>query len=178
MKTCSDCKFAAMKGRFCAKFRKRTTPYYPSCGVGFEDLVVEKTPIPRVADLETNLMYILMSSAEFLIYDIDRLLKQVGSRFIEKKKNQLIKLKLAVDKAKEEFDKLQKDYTSQFDAKKYDMFLSDSFECIRLMMLYADKCGRNIDNMNKVFTFLRGLEGENIVTEDDLKRFNSKRINK
>ena len=160
-----------MKGRFCSKFRKNTTPYHLICENGFEELNKEKSPIPPIIELETNLMYILMSSVEFLIYDIDRRLREREKCFSENKQKQFAKIKLAIDKTKEEFDKLQKDYTYAFNGEKYDMFIGDTFESIRLMLLYADRCGTNVDNMNEIFSILRKMKGEGIVTEQDLKRF-------
>ncbi|MGN0929866.1 MAG: hypothetical protein ACI4N3_04460, partial [Alphaproteobacteria bacterium] len=136
-----------------------------------EDELKEKIEIPKIVDLETNLMYIMMRSVEYFIYDIDRRLKKQSYTFSEKKKRQLLGISYELSRLKNEFDKLEKDYTNNLKGEDYDIMMRDAFEHIRLMLLYADRCGSSEDNRNALFKFIRSLNGENIVSEDDLKRF-------
>lgn len=174
---CSECKFNGKKGWFCAKHNKRTTPYHNTC----EDFIMSEQAksdsfdVPKIVDLETNLMYIMMRSVEYLTYDIDRRLKQESMCFSEKKRSQIKGIKYHVDKLIEEFDKLEKDYTNNLKGEDYDIMMRDAFEHIRLMLLYADRCGSSEENRNALFKYIRSLNSEGLITEDDLKRFYMKR---
>lgn len=167
---CKECKFSARKGWFCTKRRKKTTPYHISCEEG--EMEDNATPeLPKILDIETNLIYILMRSTEYLMYDIDRRLRVYRNFFSIKKKKQINGILASVSKTKELFDTLEKDYSNNLNAEEYDIMMRDAFECIRLMMLYADKCGSSEDNRNKVFSFIRSLKGEDLISEEDISRF-------
>ncbi len=169
-KYCADCKYAGKKGWFCSQFRKNTTPYHLPCE-SFVAKEEETHEMPKIIDLETNLMYVLMRSVEYLVYDIDRRLRNEKCQFNGDKKKQIAKIQAQVDRTKEEFDKLEKDYTKNLNTSDYDLMMRDAFECIRLMLLYADRCGYDVDNRDAAFKFIRGLASAGVVTEEDLNRF-------
>lgn len=174
---CSECKYSGKKGWFCAKHNKRTTPYHNPCDKFdmSDEAKTNSVDVPKIVDLETNLMYIMMRSVEYLTYDIDRRLKQESMCFSERKRSQIKGIRYALDKLIGEFDKLEKDYTNNLKGDDYDIMMRDSFEHIRLMMLYADRCGSSEDNRNSLFKFIRSLDSEGLVSEEDLKRFYMKK---
>lgn len=177
--TCVDCKFSRRKGHRCEKFFRNVTPSRPSCDA-FEKKVEEGKKeesyrVSRFTNIQTNLMYILMRSVEILIYNIDKGLRYERRSFSEKKRKQLMEISSLIGRLKDEFDRLEKDYTDTLTVEGLDILRRDANEHLRLMLLYIDRCSTDKDNSDALFKFLRSLKSDGIIGEEELNNFYEKK---
>lgn len=125
-----------------------------------------------VENFEIHMMYDLARAAEILIYDIDRRLRQKNMCFHREKKQLFNKITGLVEALMKQYDKLEDDFVvAGLSAERYDLMRVEANELIRLVLLYADKTARSEDNLNKIFEFIKSLDGEGLVTDEVLNRF-------
>ena len=175
MPSCKDCKEAYRKGHWCNARRKNIAPYHTACELFLmSDEAKERiksVKIPEIIDFEANTLYIIARAMEILIYDIDKRLNYHRRRFDEDKRKLFAHITDYIDKLKEKFDKLEKDYTYNLNTTDYDTMNRDANELVRLILLYGDKCSCDRENSEDLFQLLKFMSGKNVVKDDDLKRF-------
>lgn len=133
---------------------------------------------PRVQDVEMNVLYMMSQAMDKILMDADRRgLVKPNLELIREKKILFKKLTNCIAGAFRAILDLNNDIeqSAKEDYSELDVWAEESNEMCRLILLFADKCGKNIDNANAVFKFLRGLEGEGVITENDLDRFRLKK---
>jgi hypothetical protein len=63
----------------------------------------------------------------------------------------------------------------RYDVEAYDDHLSDVFEMAEVLLRYHNAAFLNLKNAEKVMDMLKEMEGSEVFTEDDLKRYQFKR---
>lgn len=109
-----------------------------------------------------------------MMLDFERRMKASGQEFRRDKKFQFRQIIDGVQRAYRAFQVLNEDIEHSCESKGWeviDAWYEEALELVRLVLLYDDRCGKNVGNRDKVFTFLRGLEGDNTITEEALERF-------
>lgn len=72
------------------------------------------------------------------------------------------------------FNKVFND-NGRYDVEAYDDHLSDVFEMAEVLMRYHNAAFLNLKNAEKVMTLLQEMEGSDVFTEEDLKKYQFKR---
>lgn len=62
-----------------------------------------------------------------------------------------------------------------YDVEAYDDHLSDVFEMAEVLMRYHNAAFLNLENAQKIMDTIKGMQGCDVFTEDDLKRYQFKR---
>lgn len=133
---------------------------------------------PRVQDVEINTLYMMSQAMDKILMDAERRgLVPPNLEVLREKKIQFRRLTSCVNGAFRAIADLNRDIEMSAidDYTQLDTWADESNELCRLILLFADKCSKNMDNSNAVFKFLRSLEGEGVVTEDVLDRFRLKK---
>ena len=133
--------------------------------------MAEKQSVEQVG---VNVLYMMSWAMDRFLLDIELRLKTKKILFRREKKAQFNKLMDAIRRAYRASEELRADIevsASPSDYKDLDIWADETNEMCRLILLYADKCGKHPDDSNQVFKLLRSFEGEGIITEDVLKRF-------
>lgn len=133
---------------------------------------------PRVQDVEMNVLYMMSQAMDKLLMDADkRGILRNDVRVVREKKMLYRRLTSCISGAFRAIGEMNDDieFCAKDDYTKLDLWAEESNELCRLVLLFADKCGKNVDNANAVFKFLRSLDGEGIITEDDLDKFRLKK---
>ena len=140
-------------------------------------MTMERSSNITVADIETNIAYLLSLVTDRLMRDVQARLKEEGQGLRHDKRKLFNDIKAAMERViylagRTDDDLLKVTHTLQ----DIDGWLEDANETARLLLLYGEKCGRNPDNANLVFKFLRSLDGAGIIGEDDIDRFRIRKI--
>ena len=129
-------------------------------------------------DVEINTLYMMSQAMDKILMDAERRgLVPPNLEVLREKKIQFRRLTSCVNGAFRAIADLIRDIEMSAidDYTQLDTWADESNELCRLILLFADKCSKNMDNSNAVFKFLRSLEGEGVVTEDVLDRFRLKK---
>lgn len=127
-----------------------------------------------VKTVEINSLYLLSLAMDRMMLDFERRMKASGQEFRRDKKFQFRQIIDGVQRAYRAFQVLNEDIEHSCSDKGWevlDAWAEEALELVRLVLLYDDRCGKNVGNRDKVFTFLRGLEGDGIITEEALGKF-------
>lgn len=131
-----------------------------------------------VQSAEMNILYSLSQVIDKILMDAERRgLVRPNLELIREKKILFRRVSNCVQGAFRAIEEINKDIeqSASADYRLLDEWAVESNEMCRLLLLYYDKCDKNVDNANAVFKFLRSLEGEGIITESDLDRFRLKK---
>lgn len=124
--------------------------------------------------VEINVMYTMAMAMDRIMLDFERRMYAEKDEFIREKKIEFKKIINCAQGAYRAFEKLNDDIeksTADSGYKDLDTWSDEALEYARLLLLYDDKAGKNINNRDKIFAFIRSLEGDGVITEDTLKRF-------
>lgn len=130
--------------------------------------------IKEVHDFEINVMYQMTQAIELIMRDFERRLLKTNIGFRHEKKKQFTRLMKSVKDIYTQFDILYQDIIDSAKDKGWetlDIWAEESNELARLILLYADKSAGNMDNIDKIFRYLRRFKGQGIVTEEVLSKF-------
>lgn len=129
---------------------------------------------PDALSAEINTLYLMSLAMDRMMLDFERRMKAVHQEFRRDKKYQFKQMMDGINRAYRAFQVLNDDIEHSCESKGWevlDAWYDESLEIIRLLLLYDDKAGRNITNRDKIFSFIRSLEGDGVITEDVLQRF-------
>lgn len=129
---------------------------------------------PDALSAEINTLYLMSLAMDRMMLDFERRMKAVHQEFRRDKKYQFKQMMDGINRAYRAFQVLNDDIEHSCDTKGWDVldaWADEANEIIRLLLLYDDKAGRNIGNRDKIFSFIRSLEGDGVITEDVLQRF-------
>lgn len=116
----------------------------------------------------------MTQSFELIMRDFERRLKPTGIVFKHEKRQQFNRLMKSIKDIYTQFDILYGDILESAEPhgwRELDIWAEESNELARLILLYADKSAGEIENVNKIFRYLRRFKGQGIVTEEVLDRF-------
>ena len=131
----------------------------------------QKQPIEQV---EVNICYMMSRAIDRLMMDIESRLLTKKIEFRREKKVLFKRLMDSVAGVYRYASLLNEDIEESAKSSNYkdlQIWADEENELCRLVLLYADKCGKYPDASNEVFKLLRSFDGEGIITEDVLKRF-------
>lgn len=140
----------------------------------------------KKANSKLTIMYVLALATNLVRNDVDRDLEHEECREEWKLETRLGLRKIlscvkdartALRKANaayERFIEPEKDRCIH-SAEVYDGVSSDGNETVQLLMLYWDRCYRNIDNVYKIFAYIRSLPSSGMFDEEDINHFKLKR---
>lgn len=134
-------------------------------------LVMEKQ---TVDSFEVNTIYMMTQAFELIIRDIERRLQKASTPFRHEKRQQFNRLMKSIKDIYTQFDILYQDIIDSTEGRGWetlDIWAEESNELARLILLYADKSAGNMDNISKIFRYLRRFKGQGIVTEEVLSKF-------
>lgn len=127
---------------------------------------------------KVNVLYVLTAAVDVLVNDVDRDLKKIGTSFDKEKKRTFGRYAKSVRDCAYWVDRLGIDETvwraSGESARRYDGFLADARELLRLILLYVDR-SHSEDGFYRIFRFLRSLPENGLFAEEDIARFEFKR---
>lgn len=127
-----------------------------------------------VDSFEVNVIYMMTQAFELIIRDIERRLLKTNTGFRHEKKKQFTRLMKSIKDIYTQFDILYQDIIDSTEGRGWetlDIWAEESNELARLILLYADKSAGNLDNIDKIFRYLRRFKGQGIVTEEVLSKF-------
>lgn len=130
--------------------------------------------VHTVSDLMINTLYMMTQTFELIMRDFERRIKAGGIVFRHEKKQQFNRLMKSIRDIHTQFDLVYNDImvsAEEVGWKELDLWARDANALARMILLWADKCGSYPQNEEDVFSLLKALKGEGIVTEDVLKRF-------
>lgn len=130
--------------------------------------------VHTVSDLMINTLYMMTQTFELIMRDFERRIKVDGIVFRHEKKQQFNRLMKSIRDIHTQFDLVYNDImvsAEEVGWKELDLWARDANALARMILLWADKCGSYPQNEEDVFSLLKALKGEGIVTEDVLKRF-------
>lgn len=130
--------------------------------------------VHTVSDLMINTLYMMTQTFELIMRDFERRIKADGIVFRHEKKQQFNRLMKSIRDIHTQFDLVYNDImvsAEEVGWKELDLWARDANALARMILLWADKCGSYPQNEEDVFSLLKALKGEGIVTEDVLKRF-------
>lgn len=125
----------------------------------------------------TNMAYTAAFAAERMIIVLEHRLKSKGGKLKQEKKLNFTRLRKSLQAARRYYDlafdnDLIEAANNSGRISDYDHVHEDANEIARLLLLYADKCGYNEHNFEKVFKTLREMDNDiGVITEDVLKDF-------
>ena len=129
---------------------------------------------PDALSAEINTLYLMSLAMDRMMLDFERRMKAVHQEFRRDKKYQFKQMMDGINRAYRAFQVLNDDIEHSCESKGWevlDAWSEEALEVIRLLLLYDDKAGRNINNRDKIFSFIRSLEGDGVITEEVLQRF-------
>lgn len=130
--------------------------------------------VHTVSDLMINTLYMMTQTFELIMRDFERRIKVDGIVFRHEKKQQFNRLMKSIRDIHTQFELVYNDIIMSAEEvgwKELDLWARDANALARMILLWADKCGSYPQNEEDVFSLLKALKGEGIVTEDVLKRF-------
>lgn len=136
--------------------------------------VMEKEKKKDALTTEINVMYTMAMAMDRIMLDFERRMYARKDEFIREKKIEFKKIINCAQGAYRAFSVLNDDIErSSADSgyKDLDTWSDEALEYARLLLLYDDKCGRSLTNRDQLFSYIRSLKGEDVITEDVLKRF-------
>lgn len=129
---------------------------------------------PDVKSAEINTLYLVSLAMDRLMMDFERRMKASGQEFRRDKKFQFNQIIKGIQMAFRAFQVLNVDIEHSAEDKGWevlDAWYEESLEIVRLLLLYDDRCGKSLTNRDNLFKYLRGMEGDGVITEEVLKRF-------
>lgn len=129
---------------------------------------------PDVKTAEINTLYLLALAMDRMMLDFERRMKASGQEFRRDKKFQFRQIIDGVQRAYRAFQVLNEDIEHSCSDKGWevlDAWYEEALEFVRLILLYDDRCGKNITNRDNLFKYLREMEGDGIITEEALQKF-------
>lgn len=123
---------------------------------------------------EINTLYLVSLAMDRLMMDFERRMKASGQEFRRDKKFQFRQIIDGVQRAYRAFQVLNEDIEHSCESKGWeviDAWSEEGLEIVRLLLLYDDRCGKSLTNRDNLFKYLRGMEGDGVITEEVLKRF-------
>lgn len=133
---------------------------------------------PDALSAEINTLYLMSLAMDRMMLDFERRMKAVHQEFRRDKKYQFKQMMDGINRAYRAFQVLNDDIEHSCDTKGWDVldaWYEEALELDRLLLLYDDRCGKNITNRDNLFKYLREMEGDGVITEDVLSRFYLKR---
>jgi len=130
--------------------------------------------VHTVSDLMINTLYMMTQTFELIMRDFERRIKADGIVFRHEKKQQFNRLMKSIRDIHTQFDLVYNDImvsAEEVGWKELDLWARDANALARMILLWADKCGPYPQNEEDVFSLLKTLKGEGIVTEEVLQRF-------
>lgn len=121
-----------------------------------------------------NTLYMMTQTFELIMRDFERRIKADGIVFRHEKKQQFNRLMKSIRDIHTQFDLVYNDImvsAEEVGWKELDLWARDANALARMILLWADKCGSYPQNEEDVFSLLKALKGEGIVTEEVLQRF-------
>lgn len=128
---------------------------------------------PTQSDLLVNTAFMVALSLELMLREIERRFNMESATFVKEKRQKFTRflentkraLYFAEELTQDIFDVDAKDKW-----KNIPVWQDESNELTRLILMYADRSA-DVDVVNKIFKFIREIEGEGIVDEELLNRF-------
>ena len=127
-----------------------------------------------VQQVEVNVCYMMSRAIDLMLLDVERRMRAEGREFRHEKKVIFNRLMESIGVVFRYIAMLNSDIEESAKGNGYkdlDIWAAESNEMCRLLLLYADRCGRYPDDSNSVFKLLRSFEGDGIITEEVLSRF-------
>lgn len=128
----------------------------------------------RIITSEINTLYLVALAMDRLMMDFERRMRIAHQEFRRDKKYQFRQIIDGIQRAYRAFQVLNSDIEHAAEPGNYvtlDTWLEEANAVVRLLLLYDDRCGRILSNEESMFKFLRGLEGDGVITEEVLERF-------
>lgn len=132
----------------------------------------KNTPINQ-AGVETNMLYLMSLAMDRILRDNERIMSKYRESFVREKKQLFNRYSKMVRDACIIQDQLTQDIWDVEEKNEYrnvDLWLGQSNELARLMLLFADR-SRDQETVDKIFKFIREQPGEGIVDEKMLESF-------
>lgn len=129
---------------------------------------------PDVKTAIINVMYMMALAMDRMMLDFERRMRKDHLEFRHDKKYQFRQIMDGIQRAYRAFQLLNDDIEHSCVSRGWDVldcWYEESLELVRLLLLYDDRCGRNITNRDNLFKYLREMEGDGVITEDVLSRF-------
>lgn len=130
-------------------------------------------------DVEVNCLFMMSQAMDLILRDVDSRMRQMAAKegksggFRHEKKMLFRKYAEAVRAACVMSEMLNADIVALEEKKgfrDYDLWLRESNELARLILLYADKSSED-GATEAIFGYLNSFKGAGVVSEDDLRRF-------
>lgn len=137
----------------------------------------KNTPINQ-AGLETNALYLMSLAMDLILRNNEWLMSKQREAFKREKKQLFNRYSKAVRDACLLQDQLTQDIWDIEERHNYrnvDLWLDQANELARLILLFADRSSDQ-DTVDKIFSFIRSLQGEGIVDEKMLESFYLRKI--
>lgn len=129
---------------------------------------------PDALSSEINTLYLVSLAMDRLMMDFERRMKASGQEFRRDKKFQFNQIIKGIQMAFRAFQVLNEDIEHSAEDKGWevlDAWYEEGLEIVRLLLLYDDRCGKSLTNRDNLFKYLRGMQGDGVITEEVLSRF-------
>lgn len=123
---------------------------------------------------QVTLLYELASAMDTLTVHIDSALRRSGFEFTREKKMMFNRYSQAIKQAEYWYERIGVDSVMQKaggnNPNKFSMFLADTFEILRFLMLYIDR-SLLVDNMDKIEKFFAELPSAGVFPDELIQEY-------
>ena len=113
----------------------------------------------KFANLEISILYRLARAMDIILRDCEKNLELVGQEFHREKKKTYNELIRSFQNSKRLYDKLDDDVCNVYqEAEYFDLVQEEAYELARILILFADRHGKNPGVGQKIENILRAKE--------------------